>query len=483
MQTSAQTGTIETTPAFPNRNYFFVAVYWFAISLLWGGFLSVVLPVFNEPFAIQVFGVNQIETARGIMSALGIIIAMFVQPMAGAMSDVSTHPYGRRRPYMIGGTIGVLISLVLIVISGNWWMLLVGYLLLQLTDNVSQGSYQGLMPDVVPEDKRGKASAFLAISQLSGTLVGAVLPGILQSSLGELLGSQIMLVIIGLGFVVSLALTCLFIKERQFRPTQKIGAWSAAFGMFRGLHHYPDFNWLMVSRFIFLTAPASVSLFVKRMLEGTADTTSPYYGLAFVRPTADAQTGLVTPQAGTTLSIILGIVVLTAILASYPFSVLSERTGRKRMIYLATIIGFVGGVGLLVPHLMIQNAAETAQTLAGFEAQQAYMDNTRPLATIIAIVFGSCIGSSWGAFLSVDWAYATDLIPLDEAGRFMGLTNIATAGCQAAAAFIGGFIVDSTLGLTGLYVSVCLYFVLSAVFLTRVRETRGKALVRSGGQS
>jgi predicted MFS family arabinose efflux permease len=76
--------------------------------------------------------------------------------------------------------------------------------------------------------------------------------------------------------------------------------------------------------------------------------------------------------------------------------------------------------------------------------------------------------------MSVDWAYATDLIPMDEAGRFMGLSNLATAGCQAFGAFVGGFVADSALGYTGLFILIGIYYILSACLLTRVRETRGR---------
>ena len=75
---AARTGVIPLAPPFPSRNYVMIAIYWFAISFLWGGFLSVVLPVFNEPLAAPIFGSNNVETARGIMTGLGLIIAMFV---------------------------------------------------------------------------------------------------------------------------------------------------------------------------------------------------------------------------------------------------------------------------------------------------------------------------------------------------------------------------------------------------------------------
>lgn len=461
--------------SFRSINYLYISLYWFAISFLWGGFLSIVLPVFNKPLATSVFGINNIETARGIMSGIGLLIAMLVQPLAGAISDRSTHPMGRRRPYMIGGTTVIFVALAITALAGNWWILLFGYVLLQFSDNIAQGAYQGLMPDVVPEDKRGKASAWLAISQLTGTLAGATIPGILQGLLGEVPGSQLTLLLVGIVFSIGLGLTVLFVKERPYRPVEKVSAWQASVSMFKGVGNYPDFIMLMFSRFIFLTAPASVSLFVKSFMEGTANPADPKYGLAFIRPTPDSVTGQLVPQAGSTLSLILGIVILTAIVAAYPFSILSERIGRKRTLYLATAIGFVGGLGLLIPHAMMASATQTALTISGFEAQQAYLDTARPGAIMLAVAFGAFVGSSWGAFMSVDWAFATDLIPISEAGRFMGLSNLATAGCQAFAAFVGGFVVDSALGYTGLFVLVGLYYVASAVILTRVRETRGLA--------
>lgn len=462
------------TAPFPARNYVMIALYWFSLSFLWGGFLSVVLPVLNEPLATPIFGSNNIETARGIMTGIGLIIAMFVQPLAGAISDRSTHPLGRRRPFMIVGTLGVFVALAIVGLAGSWWILLLGYVLLQLLDNVSQGAYQGLMPDIVPGDKRGKASAALAISQLLGTLVGAVIPGILQSVFGKIPGSQIDLVLVGIVFAITLTLTVLFVKEKPYRATEKVSAWAAGLSMFKGVSHYPDFVLLMVARFLFLTAPATASLFFKPYLEGPGDLNNPKFGLSFIRPTVNAA-GQLEVNAGASLSIILGIVILTATLAAYPFSVLSERTGRKRMIFIATGIGFVGAIGLLIPALWISSAAETARTLSGFEAQQSYLDPVRGTALLLVILFGACIGSSWGAFMSVDWAYATDLIPADEAGRFMGLSNLATAGCQAFGAFVGGFVADSVLGYNGLFVLIGIYYITSAAILTRVRETRGRA--------
>lgn len=443
-------------------NYLALSVYWFALSFLWGGFLSIVLPAFNKPLAAPIFGEDHVETARGIISGIGLVIAMFVQPFSGAISDRATFRLGRRRPFIIAGTIGGVFALGLVGLSGSWWLLLVGYLLLQFCDNVAQGAYQGLMSDVVPDAKRGRASAALSIAQLTGTLLGAVVPGILQGIFGEIAGSQVSLGLIALDFAVMTTITVVFVKEIPFVPAAKVSAWQAGISMFKGVSRYPDFLRLLVARFLFLSAPASVALFIKPFLENNG----------FVEP--KLLNGKLETNAGATTSLVLGLVIVTAVLAAYPSAALSERLGRKVIIYLATLIGLVGAFALLIPYFIMTGAVTAAGNLPQ-EALQAQLNTTRPVAVTLVILFGALIGTSWGIFGAVDWAFATDLIPLSEAGRFMGLSNLATAGCQAFAAFIGGFVVDSALGYSGLFILMSLYYLVSGVVLFRVRETRGRA--------
>ena len=55
---------------------------------------------------------------------------------------------------------------------------------------------------------------------------------------------------------------------------------------------------------------------------------------------------------------------------------------------------------------------------------------------------GLLIGAGLGAFLSVDWAFITDVIPVDQAGLFFGFSNIATAGSGVIARFVAGPLLD-----------------------------------------
>jgi MFS family permease len=61
-----------------------------------------------------------------------------------------------------------------------------------------------------------------------------------------------------------------------------------------------------------------------------------------------------------------------------------------------------------------------------------------PLAFIGALLYGI----SAGIFLAVDWALMTDIIPKSSSGRYMGLSNVATASAGVLAVAIGGTLMD-----------------------------------------
>jgi MFS family permease len=93
-----------------------------------------------------------------------------------------------------------------------------------------------------------------------------------------------------------------------------------------------------------------------------------------------------------------------------------------------------------------------------------------------------------GAFLAVDWALMTDIIPKASSGRFMGMSNVATASAGAFALIIGGPIVDAVGGVheTGagpraaVAVGVVL-FVIAAGLLRPVDERRREDVLAASG--
>jgi MFS family permease len=55
---------------------------------------------------------------------------------------------------------------------------------------------------------------------------------------------------------------------------------------------------------------------------------------------------------------------------------------------------------------------------------------------------GVIIGLSAGVFVTVNWALGTDLVPPEEAGLYLGVSNLAGAGAGIVGAGIGGPMAD-----------------------------------------
>jgi MFS family permease len=99
---------------------------------------------------------------------------------------------------------------------------------------------------------------------------------------------------------------------------------------------------------------------------------------------------------------------------------------------------------------------------------------------------GFLIGVATGVFVTTNWALGTDLVPPEEAGRYLGISNLAGAGAGVVGAGIGGPLADffnlSSPGLGYLVVfaiyGVC--FLLSSMTLLKVREPREVAFAVAG---
>ncbi len=113
-------------------------------------------------------------------------------------------------------------------------------------------------------------------------------------------------------------------------------------------------------------------------------------------------------------TILLGVVALFLLPAALGGGYLADRVGRKRLVALAGLIGAAGTALLL-------------------------------LARGIPLVFasGCIIGLGTGLFFASNWALGTDLAPKEEAGKYLGISNLAGAGAGIVGAGIGGPMADS----------------------------------------
>ncbi len=403
-------------------DYFVLNAYWFGLSFLWNSMGPIVLPT----LVTQLIPASQQGSAIGALGAVGLIIATIVQPLAGAYSDSRTTHWGKRRPYLIGGTLFDVIFLLAIFFARDYIALLIAYALLQVVSNIAHGPYQSYIPELVPEAKRGAVTGIKQLFEMIGLIITSLAVGtwIDQGQLWLAFAAIIFFLLF------TMILTAVFVTEQPYAgmraaPAKKSEPITLA-ALPQIIFHSRDFFLWLVSRLLILLGTNLVRNYV----------------LLFFRDVLHLENP--AGQVGTLLAVI-GVAVAVVV---YPAGILSDRLGRKTMVLISGVLGALGAL-MLIPA-------------------------TSLTAVLIA---GSVIGVSTGIFLSADWAWATDLIPSAESGRFLGISNIATAGSGVLAG-IGGGMLDlfnaqaPNLGYTALYVSAAICFGLGTLVAFGVQDTR-----------
>jgi MFS family permease len=389
-----------------------LSLYWVAIGWLWNALGAQVLP----PIITKMVGQAHQGTALSVLEGFGTLVAVVWQPVVGAVSDRTRLRWGRRRPYITGGALGSSLFLVIMAFVGAYFWLLLVYFLLQVASNTAQAPYQGLGPDAIPEKDFGRFGAFYGIGNLLGTLIGFVITGIFTSRGRYDLAFYAMAAML----VVSMALTVTLVPDRG-RPDASLrrGLAAITLGTFNiSPRKYGSFLWLMGSRLLILMGVVGLETYAQFFFK---DVFYPGGGTVLTNHANGATTDL------------LAIIALLAIAACYPAGRVSDRWGRKPMVVVCGILGAIGALGLVFAHYPLLPGAMTAPVAS-------LLNIPRGLAQVLW--FGVPIGVGVGCFLTVDWAFMIDLIPAAEFGRFLGFSNIATAGAGIIARFIAGPILD-----------------------------------------
>lgn len=423
MTTMATTQPAASTHPLRAWDYVTLNIYWFALSFLWNSMGPILLPTLVPLLVPE----SQKGSALGTLSALGLIVAIIVQPAAGAWSDSRTTRWGRRKPYIVGGTLFDVVFLLAMAFAGNYVVLLVAYLLLQLSSNIAHGPYQGYIPELVPEAKRGAVSGAARLLEIVGIIVTSLVIGAMVAQ-GQILGAFLAIIFF---LLFCMVMTALFVTEQPFegaeprpasRPAKVESSW-------RVLFYSRDFFLWLVSRLLILLGGNLVRNYALYFLKDVLELPNP------------------AAEVGSLLAII-GVAIAVVVL---PAGALSDRWGRKPLTIVSGILGAIGAVLLM---------SATTVTLV--------------------LVDGAIIGVSIGIFLSVNWAWATDLVPAEESGRFLGISNLATAGSGVLAG-IGGYMLDyfntqtHNLGYTALYLTAAICYVVGTLVVAAVRDPRARS--------
>lgn len=190
-------------------------------------------------------------TALFHMMAIGGVLAIVVQPAVGAISDHSVSRWGRRKPYIVLGSLADLVFLAGIATSNTVVAIAAFIVALQVSSNIAQGPYQGYVPDLVPARQVGLASGLIGLMLILGNVVGFIV-GAVAIATGAYAAATV-----GLGVLETATMSILVtgVRERGGVVPRDGRSWRGiALGAWgRDLLHERDFLWFLGCRLLVLT--------------------------------------------------------------------------------------------------------------------------------------------------------------------------------------------------------------------------------------
>ena len=472
-------------------DYLTFNVYFFGLTTL-SQTMGLITPLLVQQFV----GETQKATYYGTFRLFTLMVALLAQALMGMVSDRSRFAWGRRRPFILVGTVITAILTILIGFTAGmegmlgFWVLFAIGLVQPVASNMSQAAEQAIIPDLVPDEKRGRFSGVKALLEIplplilvaftvgrlvskgnmwAGLLVAVgvlvismlltmlvpekppkeSLPPMDWDPIRRLVGMTVLftLIILGSGQAVKLVSgllkditspATLFIVMGLFGlagmlVAVALGVWlSVRISLGDSARENPSFTWWVVNRLAFLVGAVNLSTFAVYFLQAR---------LGYEREAA--------ASPASQLILIVGVFIL---ISTLPAGWLTDRFGEKRMVTIAGLVAVVGTIiALSLPSLPI-------------------------------IYVGGCIiGIAAGLFYTANWALGTLLVPKAEAGRYLGISNLAGAGAGAVGAYIGGPIADFVtaqvpqvpgFGYVLIFSIYGLLFLFSVVALTQVKKSR-----------
>ena len=429
------------------RDLVFLSLYGLALSMASS---TLDPPVFTAKVNQLVADEGWRNTALGLLTFVGLVVAALSQPVWGALSDHATTRWGRRIPFLVGGSLANLILFVLVAFAGDLWLLGFIILLIQLASNAVQGAYQGLIPDQVPPSQHGVAAGVKSLAELPAVILGPLVAGLLLG-IGNWSVTVRVLAVVGFLQVLYVIVTLVTLYRARnetnheptnspvYQPTNLSASQPAIRQTIRDTFRIDwranrDLLWWLANRALFWFALLTLRSFLINYVEQV---------MGLSAEEAQRVTGL--------LASVLGVLTFLIVL---PSGFIADRVGRRPLLIVSGVAAALGAFILLS-------------------------------ARSLPVMFGAglFIGLGGGLFITSSWALATELVPKAEAARYLGITNLATAGGSAAARLTGPlidgvnhFFDSKTLGYVGVYALVGLLFLLSSWAIYHVSPEHGRAL-------
>jgi MFS family permease len=354
---------------------FSLATVFFILLALYCGVLSVLLP--NQ---MQALDPANKERNLAILFAITSVFSTTITPISGALSDRTRTRFGRRTPWIVVGSLVGGTSLMISSQMQTLWTIIFFWVLAGASLNSMQAALTTIIADRFPEKERGTVSGFVGAGMTSGGTVGIVLAGYTASTLTLAYAL----------FAVPIAVACLsFVLlnpeprvERAAPEPWRAGAFFKSFWV--SPREHPDFAWAFFGRFAIYMGYQGIVTYLLYILQG-------YIGLGL-------------HDANHMIAKLSAITFVALVIAGLGSGLLSDAIGRRKpLVFIASLLmGVAVTVPLFVP------------SIPGM------------------IWYAALMGIGYGAFMSVDMALMTQVLPKslkggdgDSTGKDLGILSSA----------------------------------------------------------
>ena len=204
------------------KRTFFIGLAFLSISAFWQMYDSIVPLILQNTFHMN-------EALTGAIMACDNVLAVFLLPLLGTLSDKVNTPWGKRTPFIVGGTILAVSLLMLLPVADrkeNLWMFIIALGALLISMGLYRSPAVALMPDLTPKPLRSQANAVINLMGAVGGVYSLLLISLLVGK-GE--RPDYMPVFAGVAAIMAVAVIVLVITIREKKLAEQISKENEAY--------------------------------------------------------------------------------------------------------------------------------------------------------------------------------------------------------------------------------------------------------------
>lgn len=367
----------------PRKGYLFFAGF----AAIGAGMASLTPAVLTITLKAQEIGLSQglslkaataqASSTLSIVAGLAGIAGLIAFPVLGRISDRTISRLGRRRPFLIIGSVLFAIGVVLLIVAGNTPVLILGDVVTAIGYSAVLVAVTSTIADQVEPRRRGPISSIVGLSLPIGALLGLFIAT--AASPGGLTLQLLLPAIFG---VVGPLLFALRLKERALRADerQRFGFAELVTTFWVSPRKHPNFAWTWFSRFLIYFGVSALQAYQVLYL--------------LSQPGFNFDQESVAGAVFLTTLVLTGVALVTAPIAAK----VSDIVGRRKPFVIVSAVIF--GIGLIL----------------------AALSHSFPAFLLATAV----VGLGQGVYFAVDVALVTQVLPdRKNPAKDLGIMNLA----------------------------------------------------------